>query len=223
MADLPIMLKLAGRRCLIVGGGAVALRRARAFMACDAQVVVVAPQIDPDLEALGVELHARKYKPADLKDVVLVVTATNDARLNAQVAIQATRHSILVNRADDATAGDFVVPAHRHEGPLTIAVHASGVSASASARIRDQLIESLDPDWIRLLELIAPYRKLIQQSTPDAQERQERLRQLASQQMLDLYKSSGADAVTDACENLYIHIDEVTPDAGHVSDPDQLK
>jgi len=223
MPDLPIMLKLAGRRCLIVGGGPVALRRARAMLACDAHVVVIAPQLAPDFETLDVETHLRKYKASDLKDARLVVTATDDPRLNARIALQAERHGVLVNRADDAKQGDFTVPAHRHEGPLTVAVHAGGVSASAGAQIRDQLLAALDPDWIRLLETIAPYRKAIQKTTTDPQERQAKLRRLASSEMLDLFKSDGEQAIRDACDALCVRLDDPPPGGGHVTDPDQLK
>lgn len=216
------MLKLEGRRCLVVGGGAVALRRSRVLLAADATVDVVAPEIDPALQDMDVTIHPRAFEPADLDEAFLVVTATSDTAMNDRVAKLAAERRILVNRPDDAPKGDFVIPAHRHEGRLTLAVHSGGVSASAAGQIRDQLLGKLDPDWIQLLELIAPYRGKLQTLIEDPKERQIVLRKLASPPMLDLLKSSGADALVEACERLVADYDHETGDEQAMLDPDDL-
>lgn len=202
MPDLPMMMKLKGRRCLIVGGGAVALRRAKVLLAAEATVTVIAPQVDPELHTITVTIHTRPFEPSDLDDTFLVVTATSDPSLNAKVAALAAERRVLVNRADDAPEGDFVIPAHRHQGPLTLAVHSGGVSASAAGQIRDQLLGSLDSDWIRLLETIAPYRRRLRNLIEDSKERQVVLRQLASSPMMDILKAGGEQALLEACDDL---------------------
>lgn len=225
MPELPIMLKLDGRRCLIVGGGAVAIRRAKVLLAAGATIIIIAPQVDPQLEKMQVTMHIRPFEPSDLDGVFLVVTATNDTKLNAEVAALAAERGLLVNRPDDAPEGDFVIPAHRHTGPLTLAVHSGGVSASAAGQIRDQLLGSLDPDWIRLLETIAPYRRRLRELIEDSQERQVILRQLASSPMMDILKAGGERALLDACDDLLESYEHAAgrgdSDLGDVDDLDE--
>lgn len=196
------MLNLRGRRCLIVGAGSVAARRARAMFEAGARVCVVAPRVDDAVRALGVELRERGYEPADMAGAFLVVVATDDARINERVAADARAAGVLVNRADDPEAGDFVVPAHGSAGPVTVAVHSGGVSAAAAAAIRDELLAALDPAWPRLLSLAAPYRGRIQAAFTDADERQARLRKLTDGAAAAILKGSGEDAYRRHCEAL---------------------
>ena len=202
MPDLPVMLHVEDRRCLVVGGGSVAVRRAGALLACGAQVAVVAPQMDQALADMAIERHLRTFEPDDLDDVLLVVIATDDVEVNEQITKVARRRGILVNRADDPAQGDFVVPAHHHDGPVTLAVHSGGVSATAAAAMRDELAASLDDDWPRLLLLVEPYRKQIQTTLPPGPARQARLRKLGDPAMLQRLKTEGEAAVVVACKVL---------------------
>lgn len=202
MHDLPVMLKVRGRRCVVVGGGGVAARRARALRDAGAQVVVIAPQIAPELASLGVTYLQRAYRPGDLAGAWLAVAATDDPAVNQQVAREAAQSGVLINRADDPEAGDWTVPAHAHHGPVTLAVHTGGVSASAAAAIRRQLSAALDPDWPALLAAVAAYRDRIQRRFADPQDRQQRLRKLTDEQAMNILKSQGVDALRRYCESL---------------------
>jgi precorrin-2 dehydrogenase/sirohydrochlorin ferrochelatase len=173
MPDLPVMLRIEGKRCVIVGGGPVARRRAAALLEAGGRVTVVAPQIDPDLAAMSVTVERRAYRETDLDGAFLVVVATGDDAVNAAIGEDARRRGVLVNRADEPTEGDFTVPAHARHGPITLAVHTGGVSAGAGAAIRRELSAALDPAWPRLLELVAPFRSRIQDATPEPDVRQE--------------------------------------------------
>lgn len=202
MPDLPIMLKLGGRRCVIVGGGAVALRRARTLLDVQAGVTVIAPHVDQALLQLPLQVAQRAYRAADLDDAMLVVIATDDPVVNEQVAHDARQRGILINRADQPEDGDFVVPAHAHHGPVTLAAYTNGISAAAAASIREICSAALDPDWPRLLTLVQPYRSRIQQAGADDERRRDCLRQLADQTMLDTLKSGGDAAVIERCQTL---------------------
>ncbi|MFA9479066.1 bifunctional precorrin-2 dehydrogenase/sirohydrochlorin ferrochelatase [Phycisphaerales bacterium AB-hyl4] len=199
-SHLPIMLKLSGRRCVIVGGGPVALRRAQAMLDCDADVTVIAPQIDDALAALpDLIVHQRPYEPGDLADAVLVVVATDDPAVNDRVARDADERGVLVNRADDPAAGDVAIPAHAHHGPITLAVYTAGRSASAAATIRRSLSDQLDPDWPRLLEAVGLYREQIQARVADPAERHARLRRLTDADAMAILKAQGVDALHARC------------------------
>src|SRR5690606_17925770 len=99
---LPVMLRLDGWRCVVVGGGSVALRRAVTLQGCGGRVTLMAPRFDPAVEALGgVTRIRRAYRGGDLRGARLVVIATDDPGANEQVAQDAAALGVLVNRADD--------------------------------------------------------------------------------------------------------------------------
>ena len=197
MPPLPVMLNLSGKRCVIVGGGPVAVRRAKALREAGASVTVIAPNTEPELTAPPLELHHRPYRTGDLGGAFLVVIATDDPQVNEAVARDAQAAGVLVNRPDNPDAGDFTVPAHAHHGPITLAVHTGGASASASATIRRELSDALDPDWPTLIELAAGFRPLLQRRYPDPAERRERLMKLADPHAMAILKDRGKDALLD--------------------------
>lgn len=208
MADLPVMLKVRGTRCVIVGGGAVARRRAAALLEAGASVTVIAPDIDDELAAMamrGVRIERRGYAPGDLEGARLVVVATDDAALNERVAADARlpgAGGALVNRADDPDAGDVTIPAHARHGPITLAVHTSGISAAAAATIRRELSQSLDADWPRLLETVAPYRRRLQEAVEDPADRKARLVRLTDAEAMRILKAQGIEALQRHCRTI---------------------
>jgi uroporphyrin-III C-methyltransferase / precorrin-2 dehydrogenase / sirohydrochlorin ferrochelatase len=122
----PLALNLAGRRTVVVGGGAVALRRARSLLAAGAAVHVIAPLIDPELAGLSVICHYRRYRGGDLAGAWLAHAATDDVSVNDAVAAEADRCRIWCVRADDAAASPAWVPAVARHGDVTVAVTAGG-------------------------------------------------------------------------------------------------
>lgn len=196
------MLRLRGRRCVVVGGGTVGLQRAQTLCEAGAEVVVVAPQIEPPLEALPIDLRKRAFEPADLEGAFLAVVATGDQTLNRTIAEQAAAAGVLVSVADAPDASDLHFMAQARQGPVTLAVHTGGVSAAAAAAIRDQLSNALDSDWPRLLAIAAPCRGRLQDAIRDPAARRAALRRLTDPAAMAILKRSGDDA-------LRRHLDEV--------------
>jgi uroporphyrin-III C-methyltransferase / precorrin-2 dehydrogenase / sirohydrochlorin ferrochelatase len=122
----PLMLDLTGRRAVVVGGGRVALRRARALLAAGALVHVIAPRVDPALAGLEVTVSRRGYRDGDLAGAWLAHAATDDPAVNARVADDAERLRIWCVRADDAAASAAWTPAVARDGEITVAVTAGG-------------------------------------------------------------------------------------------------
>lgn len=202
MADLPVILRVQGRRCLIVGGGVVALRRAKVLLQCGAVVTLVAPRLHDELHHLPMTIHTRGYETSDLDQQWLAVIATDDAAINDRVHEEAQARGMLVNRADDSLLGDLQIPAHHHQGPITLAVHTQGISAQAAATIRNQLVQALDPAWPVLLEVVRPYRETIQSRCPDSRLRQQKLRELTGEKAMNLLQSQGIRALRQYCDAL---------------------
>lgn len=164
MSGIPVLVEVAGVRVLIVGGGAVAARKARAFCESGAHVRVVAPVIDVDIRALAstgrVTLIERAYEPADVGDAQLVVAATNDRAVNASVATDARAANRLVNVTDRPAEGTFATMATHRSGALVIGVSAGGVPGAA-ARIRDAIAARFDSRYARALADLADLRRTL--------------------------------------------------------------
>lgn len=136
--DYPVFLDLTGLPVLVVGGGPVALRKVTGLVAAGAEVTVVAPEVVDGIGDLaGVE--RRRYTAGDLARARLVVTATDDPAVNAQVAAEARAAGIFVNSADDPENCTFILPAIARRGPITVAVSTGGVSPALASRLRDQI------------------------------------------------------------------------------------
>jgi len=130
VSGYPLALDLAGRRVVVVGGGAVALRRTRALLDAGALVTVIAPRLRPEFAALepGVTVAERPYRDGDLAAVGawLAHAATDDPAANAAVAAEAERERVWCVRADDASASAARTPAVTRHGEITVAVTAGG-------------------------------------------------------------------------------------------------
>ncbi len=132
-------LDLDGRRALVVGGGRVALEKARGLLECGARVSVVSPRIEPDLEALPVEWREKRYEPSDLDGVFLVVAATASRSVNRRVFEDAEARSLLCNVVDTPEHCSFILPAVFRRDPIALAVSTGGASPALAKRLRDEL------------------------------------------------------------------------------------
>ena len=196
------MLRLQGRLCVVVGGGATACRRAKSLQDSGARVRMISPVIQKDFVDQEIQIFKRKYQSGDLSDAFLVVIATDDQAVNEQIHRDAKSIGALVNRVDDPSTGDLTIPAHEYLGPITLAVHTGGISAAAAVTIRHELIAALDPDWQKLLELVAPFRVKIQQRFLNAKIRQARLVRLTDAEAMKILKNQGAEQLLSHLQKL---------------------
>jgi uroporphyrin-III C-methyltransferase/precorrin-2 dehydrogenase/sirohydrochlorin ferrochelatase len=143
VTGFPLLLDLTGRRAVVVGGGAVAARRARSLHEARADVLVVAPAILAEIEELGVRTDRRRFTPADLDGAWLAMACTDDPAVNAEVAAAAAERRIFCVRADAAGDGTARTPAvSRHDGVI-VAVNGGDDPARAVA-LRDAIAAALD-------------------------------------------------------------------------------
>jgi uroporphyrin-III C-methyltransferase/precorrin-2 dehydrogenase/sirohydrochlorin ferrochelatase len=142
MSGYPVELELAGRLVVMVGGGAVALRRTKALVEAEARVTVIAPDVTSELAALPVTLRRRRYRDGDLAGAWLVHAACDDPAVNAAVAAAADRERIWCIRADDGAASAARTPAVTRHGDITVAVTAGG-DPRRSQRLRSAIGHAL--------------------------------------------------------------------------------
>jgi precorrin-2 dehydrogenase/sirohydrochlorin ferrochelatase len=158
----PVIIEGASIEALVVGGGSVAERKARALLDAEARVRVVAPVVSPAIRELATRAPQRctwverPYAASDIAGATLVVAATDDARVNARVAADAKRAGRLVNVVSDPAAGSFVTPATHRAGPLVIGITA-GVPAAAVS-IRDAIAERFDGRYATALSALGELR-----------------------------------------------------------------
>ena len=141
-AFYPVSLDVAGRPCLVVGGGPVAARKATGLVACGARVTVVAPELAPEMEAVVPRLHRverRRYAAGDAARFRLVVAATGIPDVDGQVFAEAEATGVWVNSADDRGHSSFILPAVYRDGPVTVAVSTGGLSPTLASWLRDRL------------------------------------------------------------------------------------
>jgi precorrin-2 dehydrogenase/sirohydrochlorin ferrochelatase len=162
-ADYPLMLRLAGRRCVVVGGGSVARRKIEGLIVGEADIVVVAPDVQPEIEDFAkagtLLLERRAFQPSDLDDAVLAFAATNDRDVNQIVADAAFVRGVLVNVADDPAACDFTVPSVVHRGDVTLTASTGGRSPAFARFLREQLDLWLTDERVGLLDLSTELRR----------------------------------------------------------------
>lgn len=153
-----LALRLDGRRCLVVGGGPVAARKAAALIECGALVTVVAPEISAQLEKLDVAIERRRYHSLDLEGCRLVVAATGVKEVDASVYEDATRAGVLVNAADDPDSCEFMMPAVTRMGPISVAVSTGGTSPYLAGWVKRRVAAMLTPQVAELAAVLAKTR-----------------------------------------------------------------
>jgi precorrin-2 dehydrogenase/sirohydrochlorin ferrochelatase len=187
-----MFLKLDGRRCLVVGAGAIAAQKIDALLAAGAQVTVIAPEASEHIRAHALEKHltwiARAFEPEDIEGATLVVAATGEPGVNQQVFRCAEQRGVLCNAVDDAEHCHFYYPAVVRRGDLQIAISTAGHSPALAQRLRSEL-ESLFGDeygdWLRWLGAVR--RKLFRREM-DPQRRRTALHRIASREVFERYR-----------------------------------
>lgn len=176
MADyFPAFLDLRGRACLVVGGGSVAERKARALVECGARVTVVSPLVTTGLAALvaadRIVHRARRFRRSDLRGCALAIAATGDSIVDAAVESTGRRRRVLVNVVDRPEQCDFILPSVLRRGELQIAVSTGGRSPALAREIRRRLEGLFDPDSGDLVARVGEERRRARAAAATAEER----------------------------------------------------
>ena len=157
MSDFPIALHGERLSALVVGGGAVATRKALALADSGATVRVIAPRVTEELEvarsAHRVSIVRDTYSADHIGSETLVIAATDSREVNARIAVDAHQRGKLVNITDSPDEGNFHTMALHRSGDVTIAVSSGGVPGAA-ARIRDAIAERFDARYERAVSAL---------------------------------------------------------------------
>jgi len=172
---LPLFHNLKGRRCVMVGGGSVALRKIRPLIEVGAAIDIIAPNINAAITALATKhalnLHQRKFNNDDLKGAALVIAATDDKQLNKQVSEQAQQLNIPVNVVDQPELCSVVFPSIVDRSPVQIAISSSGTAPVLARMLRTRLESLIPAGYGQLAQLAGKFRQQVKEKITDANSR----------------------------------------------------
>jgi precorrin-2 dehydrogenase/sirohydrochlorin ferrochelatase len=180
----PIMVKLEGRKCVVVGAGKVAEEKIAGLLPHLARVTVVSPRATKKIQkqAQGGVLRwkQRRFRSSDVAGSFLVIAATDSAAVNAAVFRACTARGVLCNSVDDPPNCDFFYPAVVRRGALQIAISTNGRSPALASRLRLELEEQFGPEWADWIEHIGNMRNQILSERMPLAKRRERLLAMGS-------------------------------------------
>ena len=163
----PAYLNLAGKRCVIIGGGTVAQGKITALRDAGAQITVISPDATAGIQRAAqrghVEWLPRKYQAGDLVGAFIAVAATNVWHVNREIFEEAERLGVLLNVVDDPDLCTFIAPSIVKREPVTLAISTGGASPALARKLRETLADTPALEWADLAEVLARARKEVKQ------------------------------------------------------------
>jgi precorrin-2 dehydrogenase / sirohydrochlorin ferrochelatase len=187
----PMFLKLAARRCLVVGAGAVAESKIASLLEAGARMRVVAPEATQQIrswaQSNSIEWQQRPFQPADLEGMFLVVAATSSTELHERIFEEATQRGVLCNIVDVPPLCDFYYPSVVQRGALQIAISTAGQSPALAQRLRKQLEDQFGPGYEEWLAQLGEARDKLYSTKMDPEERKRLLHEAASEEAFETF------------------------------------
>jgi siroheme synthase-like protein len=175
----PVMLELAGRRCVVIGAQAIRDGKVEGLLAAGADdVLVVEPSVEGRFEGVpGVRVERRAWRPGDLHGAFLAVASSDDAATRAAIAREARARGVLVNVTDDIPRCDWAAPGVVRRGDLVLAIGTGGVSPAVARLVRERLQQEFGTEWADILRVVGEVRRETLPALPDLAERARRWRE----------------------------------------------
>ena len=165
----PVMLEVAGRRCVVIGAQAIREGKVEGLLAAGADdVLIVEPTVDDRFDGVaGVRVERRAWRPDDLDGAFLVVASSGDAATRAAIAPEARTRRALVNLIDDIPHCDWAAPAVVRRGELVLAIGTGGASPTVARLVRERLQEEFGAEWAEVLRIVGEVRRETLPLLPD--------------------------------------------------------
>lgn len=161
-AYYPVFLNIKSKKCVVIGGGAVALRKTEALLEFGANVTAIGPEMCRELVELAnkgrIRLIKRPYGPGDLDGADIAIVASSESDVNARVAREACKGKVLVNVVDNPELSDFIVPSTFRRGAIAIAISTGGKSPALARKIRMKLERDMGDEFAVLAALVGEAR-----------------------------------------------------------------
>ncbi len=167
MSYFPMFIELKERRCLVVGGGDIALHKVKVLIDFGAHVTVVSPDILLEIKQMElVSYREGKFHPRDLDGQQLVVAATDDEEENHRIAQACKAAHLPVNAVDQIEDCNFIFPSYLKKGEVVAAFSSGGQSPLVTQYLKAQMVPLLTDLLAKLAERLGDLRKSVQTSCP---------------------------------------------------------
>ena len=163
----PVYLNLAGKRCVILGGGTIAQGKIAALRDAGARITVISPEATDGIKRAAqrgdVAFEQREYQVGDLEGAFIAVAATNVWHVNRQIYEEAEERGVLLNVVDDPDQCTFIAPSIVRRDPITLAVSTGGASPALARKMRETLAEAPALKWADLAGALGRARRVIKE------------------------------------------------------------
>ena len=163
----PVYLNLAGKRCVIIGGGTIAQGKIGGLLQAGCRITVISPDATPGIRQAAqrgdVQWLERPYQPGDLAGAFIGVAATNVWHVNQEIYQEAERNGVLLNVVDDPDLCTFIAPSVVKREPVTLAISTGGASPALARKLRETLAQAEALEWADLADVLAQARRIVKE------------------------------------------------------------
>jgi precorrin-2 dehydrogenase/sirohydrochlorin ferrochelatase len=206
MKYYPAYLDIRNRRCLVVGGGGVGTRKVKTLLDCGAHVTIISPQISRQLIKLAdnnrVSIKKRSYQSGDLESIFLVISATDDEKLNRQISRDAEKRGLLCNIADRPEICNFILPSVVHRGDLTISISTAGRSPAMAKKLRQDLEKQYGEEYADFLRLMGAIRQKLLSQAHEPEAHKSLFEQLINNGLLELIREHRIEEINSLLQTV---------------------
>ncbi len=168
MSYFPFFMEIKDEKCLVVGGGTVALRKIEKLLPFGVKITVVSPAFCAEIEEMeSIQRIQRKFKPADVEGMLFVIGATDDEKINAEISSLCREKNIPVNIVDDPEKCTFFFPALVKKGEFVAGFSTGGGSPLAAKYIRKKVEDAVPVGFDRVVEVLSAVREQVKMEIPD--------------------------------------------------------
>lgn len=227
---LPISINLNDRKCLVVGGGHVALRKVDTLLDFECDVTVVAPEINEKIayyaDKKRIQVHQRPYQKGEAAQYGLVVSASNERQVNEDVYRDCQKSGVLANVVDDPAHCDFIFPAMLKRDCLVVTVSTDGKAPFLSGYLKTLMEDIFPIRWNKIARYAAEFRKMVKVRWSDELDKQtDRFTMFLQSDWKTILKEKSDQEIREELDRLVEGTqkiaDEDAPDAGEAAPTDQ--
>ncbi len=163
----PVYLNLAGKRCVILGGGTIAQGKIAALRDAGASITVISPEATNGIrraaERGDITYRRREYRHGDLEGAFIAIAATNVWHVNREIYEEAEERGVLLNVVDDPDQCTFIAPSIVRRDPVTLAVSTGGASPALARKMRETLADAPALKWADLAGALGRARRVLKE------------------------------------------------------------